>query len=121
MVVSVVGGQNLLFLCKEPTQSIRALFNKGHAHSFIISSFLFLISEVLTPLETRSLVRRRLALGGSHGSCRVTGNCRPATGKTQQRQVDVCHLRRPESGQVRTRGRTRLDRSLVVVFSLSRM
>ena len=63
------------------------------------------------PLETRSLVRRRLALGGSCGSCRVTGNRRPATGKTLQGQADVCYLRRPESGQVRTRGRTRLDHS----------
>ena len=63
------------------------------------------------PLEMRSLVRRRLALGGSYGSCRVTGNRRPATGKTQQGQADVCYLRRPDSGQVRTRGRTRLDHS----------
>ena len=62
----------------------------------------------------RSSVRRRLALGGSYGSCQVTGNCRPATGKTQQGQADVCHLRRPESGQVKTRGHTRLDRFLVV-------
>ena len=70
---------------------------------------------MFTPLETWSLVKRRLALGGSYGSCRVTGNCRPATDKTQQ-QVDVCHLRQPESGQVRTRGRTCLDRFLVVMF-----
>ena len=59
---------------------------------------------------------RRLALGGSYDSGRLTGNCRPATGKTQQGQADVCHLRRPESGQVRTRGRTRLNRFLVELF-----
>ena len=64
----------------------------------------------------RSLVRCRLALRESYGSCQVTGNCRPATGKTQQGQADVCHLRPPESGQVRTRGRTRLDRFLVGLF-----
>ena len=69
---------------------------------------------MFTPLETRLLVKRRLALEGSYGSCRVTGNCRPATGKTQQGQVDVCHLRQPESGQVRTHGHTRPDRFLLV-------
>ena len=35
---------------------------------------------------------------------------------TQQGQADVCHLGRPESGQVRTRGRTRLNRFLVGLF-----
>ena len=82
----------------------------------MLTHFLFPISEAFTPLEGRSLVCRRLALGGSYGSCRVTGNCRPATSKTQQGQADVCHLRRPESGQVRTRGRTRLDCFLVELF-----
>ena len=37
------------------------------------------------PLEMWSLVRHQLALRGSYGSCQVTGNCCPATSKTQQR------------------------------------
>ena len=87
-------GQRFTLYCKEPTPSIRALYNMKHAHSFIISSFLLLISDVLTQLETWLLVRRRLAgLRESYGSRRVTVNCRPATGKTQQGQVDICHLR----------------------------
>ena len=53
----------------------------------------------------RSLVRRRLALGGSW----VTGTCRLAASKTQQGQTGVWHY-------VRTRGPTRLDRFLVGLF-----
>ena len=90
--------------CKEPSPSICALYDTKHAHSFLI-----LVSYFLFPRRSRHSRRRRLALGGNYGSCRVTGNCRPATGKTQQGQADVCHLRRPESGQVRTHGRTRLN------------
>ena len=83
----------------------------------MLTHFLFPISEAFTPLEGRSLVVRRLALGGIYGSCRVTGNCHPVTSKTQQGQADVCRLRRPESGYVRTRARTRLDRFLASLFS----
>ena len=90
MGLKILAGSEFNLVCKEPTPSIHASKQTRHSHSHITISFIFHISEALAPFESaRSLVRRRLALGESYGSCRVSGNCRPATSKAKHMQAGI--------------------------------
>ena len=60
--------------CKEPTQSIRTLFNKGHTYSFIVYCLLFLIPYFRGVDATRDTVVGEAPTGPQGELWQLSGN-----------------------------------------------